>query len=780
MSHFGLGLRTIEGRAIDAGPGVLPNYGITRFDSNPPKLSKDPERGGLFEVWRILRADFKTVMLAMGIGLAVAVALALVKKPMYTAKTELIVESPNRDFLGTEALSPISVDPAEAGGLTDVETQLQVIQSDQLIDRVIAKLAAEGKLRPLESEVSRPSLIGRLFNRPTSTPSERAYKIHKLITRHLVVRQVGPTRAVDISFSSPDAGFAADLCNTLASEYIAYNTEARWALSERTGEGLSRRLDEVRARLNESQKRLQDYAERSGLLFGPPVPGTTEKTDVSENRLTDLQQETLHAESDRMAAESRLKTAQSANSDTIAEVLNDDSLRDLRAKINDLQREKADLLTVYTPDYEKVIRVQAQLTSLQTSFAKHLSDIQARIKNDYSSALRRENLLKGAYDQQVGVVTNKNNKEIQYGIYKQQVDSNQKLYESMLEQVNRASIASAAGTSNIQVFSDAHPPLKSDSSGVVAYSAGGLLFGLLAGSTLVFMRTSSNRTFHSPGQSLSQIHLREIGIIPRYSVESKKAAPRLSVSPDSHDSRKQGDCSLAATEANQVELVCFWEKSGVLAESYRMLLASIMFADGAGKRPQMLVITSANPREGKTTVLCNLAIAMAETGKRVLVIDGDLRRPRLHDVFRLSNERGLRNILMNPSEERRYEEFIQRTFVHGIDILPSGTARGDSEASLFYASHLANLIDVMRKSYDLILIDTPPCLHLADARVIGRLSDAVILVTRTGHTTWSEGRTVAQHFTEDGTRIMGTVLNDLKQSLSSYSYLSEYSQRVTA
>jgi capsular exopolysaccharide synthesis family protein len=780
MSHYGPGLQTIEGRAIEAGPGVSPNPGIARFESDRPKLSKDPERGGLFEVWRILRADFKTVLLAMGIGLAVAAALALIKKPMYTAKTELVIESPNRDFLGAQAISPVSEDPAEVSGLTDVETQLQIMQSDQMIDRVTAKLAAEGKLQPLESEASRPSLIGRLFRRPAPTPSEQTYKIHKLILRHLVVRQVGPTRAVDISYSSPDPGFAADLCNTFASEYIAYNTEARWTLSERTGEGLSRRLDAVRARLNDAQKNLQDYAERSGLLFGPPVPGTSEQTDVSENRLTDLQQEMLHAESDRMAAESRLKTAKTANSNSITEILNDDTLRDLRAKINDLQREKADLLTIYTPDYEKVVRAQAQLTSLQAAFAKHLSDIQARIMNDYNSALRRENLLKAAYDQQVGVVTNKNSKEIQYRIYKQQADSDQKLYDSMLEQVNRASIASAAGTSNIQVFSDARPPLRPDSSGLVVYSAGGVLFGLLAGSMLVFTRTASNRTFHSPGQSLSQVHLREIGIIPRYAVESKKTAARLLVTPDSRDLTKPDERSFAASQANRVELACFWEKSGALAESYRMLLASIMLADGAGKRPQTLVITSANPREGKTTTLCNLAIAMAETRKRVLVIDGDLRRPRLHDVFGLSNERGLRNVLMNSSEERPFEEFVQQTFIRGIDVLPSGTAHGDSEASLFYASHLANLIEAMRKSYDLILIDTPPCLHLADARVIGRASDAVILVTRTGHTTWSEGRTVAQHFSEDGTRIMGTVLNDLKQSLSAYSYLSEYSQRVTA
>jgi capsular exopolysaccharide synthesis family protein len=741
-----------------------------RFESGPPKLPNDLERGGLFEVWSILCANWKTALIAGAIGLAAGVAFALIKKPMYTAKTELIIESPNGDFLGTQAISPVSVDPAEVSGLTDVITQLQVIQSDQLIDRVIAKLTSEGKLQPLESESSRLSFIRRLFRKSAQTPGERTYEIHKLITHHLAVRQVGPTRAVDISFSSPYPGFAADFCNTLASEYIAYNTEARWALSDRTGESLSGRLDAVRARLNDSQKNLQDYAERSGLLFGPPVPGASEQTDISKNRLTDLQQEMLHAESDRIAAESRLRTAQTANSDSIAEVLNDDSLRDLQTKINDLQREKADLQTVYTSDNEKVVRVQAQLTSLQAAFGKHLSEVLGRIKNDYNSALRRENLLKAAYGQQAAVVTNKDSEAIQYGIYKQQVDSDQKLYESMLEEVNRASIASAAGSSNIQVFSSAHPPVHADSSGLVIYSAGGMLFGLIAGSTLIFIRNALNRTFHSPGQSPSQVHLREIGIIPRYAFEFKNTNPSLSLLADTRDLKTQGDRSLVSSRANRVELACFWDKSGALAESCRMLLASIMLADGADTRTQTLVITSANPREGKTTVLCNLAIAMAETRKRVLVIDGDLRRPRLHDVFGLSNGRGLRNLLMNSPEERSYEELVQRTFIRGIDLLPSGTARGDSEASLFYASHLVSLIHAMRKSYDLILIDTPPCLHLADARVIGRLADAVILVTRTGNTTWSEGRIVAQYFAEDGTRIMGTVLNDLRRSVSTYSY----------
>ncbi len=762
-------------KAAELGPSRIYDSRFTTLGPDPGRLPEDGERGGLLEFWSILRAEYKTVLAAMGGGLVLALLIAFLRPPLYSAKCELVIESPNGNFLGTEAVSPVGVDPAEISGLTDVQTQLRVIQSDQLVDRVIAKLQDEGKLGPLASEATKRPFVTRLLHRPPLSPVERAFRIHVTALGHLTVRQIGPTRVVDISYSSNDSAFAALFCNTMASEYIAYNMEARWALSERTGEGLSHRLDAVRAQLKQSQNKLEEYAERSGLLFGPPIPGTGESADVSQNRLTQLQSELSKAEDDRIAAESRMKTAESAGPDSVSEIVNDDSLRDLQSKITDLQRQKADLLTVYTPEHEKVQRVQAQLTPLQEAFSRHLAQIRGRIRSDYVAALRRESMLRSAYGQQVVSVTDKNNKAIQYGILRHQVDSDEKLYESILEQVNRVSIASAAGSSNVQVFSNASPPVRPQSNGMVVYSVGGLFFGFLAGSSFVFLRSVSNRTFQSPGQSEVQVQLRELGIIPSQAYVLNRSFYRLPLG-SGNDAAEKSQLSISPRDKHSVELAGWVDKKGIVAESFRMLLASIMFADRREKRPQVIVLSSANPKEGKTTVLCNLAIAMAEIHHRVLVIDADLRKPRLHDIFGVLNDHGLRDILepsaMGENELAAMGNLIHPTLVPGVDVLPSGVGEGKAEASLFYSSRFPELLQGFRKRYDVVLIDTPPCLHLADARVIGQFSDSVILVTRAGRTTWSEGRAVAQKFASDGTRILGTVLNDFKQNISAYSYIN--------
>lgn len=768
-------VRSSSQKTSELGPSRDYDSRFATLGTDAHRFSEDSQRGGLVEFWGILRAEYRIVLGAMAAGLVLALLVALLRPPAYSAKCELVIESPNSNFLGTEAVSPVAIDPAEVSGLTDVQTQLRVIQSDQLIDRVIAKIQAEGKLGSLESQATKRSFLALLLHRPPLSANERAYRIHLAALNHLTVRQVGPTRAVDISYSSNDPAFAALFCNTMASEYIAYNMEARWALSERTGDGLSHRLDAVRAQLNQSQKNLQDYAARSGLLFGPPIPGTGESADVSQSRLTELQSELSKAEDDRIAAESRMKTAESAGPNSVAEVVNDDSLRDLQSKITDLQRQKADLLTVYTPEHEKVQRVQAQLTPLQEAFARHLAQIRGRIRNDYGAALRREDMLRSAYNQQVVSVTDKNGKAIQYGILKHQVDSDEKLYESILEQVNRVSIATAAGSSNVQVFSNARPPVRPQSSGVVMYPLGGLFFGFLAGSTFVFLRSISNRTFQSPGQSEVQVQLRELGIIPNQGSSLNRSFYRLALSSES-DTGEKTRISVNPRDKHSVELAGFLDEKGMVAESFRMLLASIMFTNRQEKGPQIIVLSSANPKEGKTTVLCNLAIAMAEIRRRVLVIDADLRKPRLHEIFEASNEHGLRDILepsaLSDTELATAGRLIQPTLVAGVDVLPSGVGEGKAEASLFYSSRFPELLQRLRKQYDVVLIDTPPCLHLADARVIGQFADAVILVTRAGRTTWTEGRAVAQKFASDGTRIMGTVLNDFKQSVSSYSQIS--------
>ena len=173
--------------------------------------------------------------------------------------------------------------------------------------------------------------------------------------------------------------------------------------------------------------------------------------------------------------------------------------------------------------------------------------------------------------------------------------------------------------------------------------------------------------------------------------------------------------------------------------------------------------------EGKTTLACNLAIAMAEVEKRVLLIDGDIRNPQIHTIFDLENESGLSTILSRPVFNAQSDLQIVPTFVPGLFVLPGGPAT-TAAANLFHSSRLAEIISTLRKQFDTIIIDTPPCLLATDARVIGRLSDAVILVVRAGRTPWEEAQAVAQQFEQDRTRVLGTVLNDLKKPVRNYAY----------
>ena len=225
----------------------------------------------------------------------------------------------------------------------------------------------------------------------------------------------------------------------------------------------------------------------------------------------------------------------------------------------------------------------------------------------------------------------------------------------------------------------------------------------------------------------------------------------------------QGLDSRSKTYPNgfRIELVTWLRDSSLLAECFRAVLTSILFTGANGHRPKVIVLASSSPEEGKTTVASNLAIALAEISRRVLLIDGDLRRPRLHQLFNLDNDYGLSDLLRErqPVEGYPMTTLVDETGIPGLYLLPSGKA-SLSVASLLHSTRLREWLACFRQKFDAVLIDTPPMLQLPDARVLGRLADGVVLVVRAGQTSRDMARAACQRFEEDGTRILGTVLND--------------------
>jgi receptor protein-tyrosine kinase len=221
---------------------------------------------------------------------------------------------------------------------------------------------------------------------------------------------------------------------------------------------------------------------------------------------------------------------------------------------------------------------------------------------------------------------------------------------------------------------------------------------------------------------------------------------------------------------DRVETISWRQKSSFLAESFRTTLTSILFSR-SGDRPRILVLTSASPQEGKTTVVSNLGISLAEINRTVLLIDGDMRRPRLHSVFDIENDRGLSDLLLErtPLDADKLESACAPTSIPGLCVLPSGSSRRNA-SSLVHSARLPELLSLARERFDVVVVDTPPTVTVADARVLARFGDALILVVRSGVTTRDAALLVKRRFEDDGIQVLGTILNFWNPNTPGYAY----------
>ncbi len=231
-------------------------------------------------------------------------------------------------------------------------------------------------------------------------------------------------------------------------------------------------------------------------------------------------------------------------------------------------------------------------------------------------------------------------------------------------------------------------------------------------------------------------------------------------------------------EAGPVEVSVWKRKPTLMAESFRATLTSILFSGQNGDQPRVVTLTSPGPAEGKTTVVSNLAVALAEINRKVLLIDADLRKPRQHQIFNVSKDHGLAEILLErgPLNEESLNGSIRATEVENLFVLPAGEQTLGS-TNLLYSKRMAELLERLDEAFDMILIDTPPMMQIPDARILGRLSDAVILVLRAGQTTRDTALAARERLAADGTRVLGTILNYWDPKKSSGGYYHYYYDR---
>ncbi len=733
-------------RAVDiyrGGGGAPATARLVFLDQGGGESPESDSSNDLMKYWRQLLAHkWKVLALAL-LGLLGGLIAHLRQTPIYVARTTLEMNAPNESTL-------VGGPQLEETGGPDLllQTQIRIMQSSVVRERVNEKL----KQRGIPAFVAMERLAGlrSIFRIPISGSTPNTGDLPHV---ELSIRPIERSHILEIVCESPNPNMAAIYPNTLAEEYIDYHIEARGLATARASKFLTGQLAEMRARLQESENRLQAYKQQTGLLYGG------DRTSVDEEKLHQLQTELSRAEADRVSKQSSYEIASSNAADTIPEILDNGRLSAYQSELARLRREQADLLSSFTKDHPKVVRLQAQVTELESTLKRERQSIITRIRNDFQGAERREQLLAAAYKKQSDLVADLSRKEVSYDLMKRELDSNRRLYDDLLSKSTGIAMLAAVKVSSAYVIDKARVPESPSKPSLKMDLVMGLSGGVLLGILFVLGADQVNRKLRTPGETPMHLKVRELGVIPdgdaahdhRNVFESN---PPGALGPGSGETNGDG-------APHGGELMVSPSRPSRMAESFRSIVASILVAESrSGRRPRVIVITSCSRGEGKSSTASNLGIALAEIGQRVLLIDADLRKPDLHTVFNTPNTLGLSNL---PSDNGRIrtmplEALVRPTSVSGLFLLPSGPGTV-SVASLLHSGRIKELIERCRREFDTILIDTPPLLYLSDARVLGRLADGAVLVVRAGMTTRDSALAAKKRLVEDGIDIIGTVLN---------------------
>ncbi len=769
---------SLNGRSFGS-PVRLPMYGgrdntaeidPRHFYPIPAQRSPEvgPEENLLLEYLRILlRRRWVLLLFALAGGL-LALLLTFDTLPVYRARTSLDIQNINGDFMNMRAVSATGQSADNSDSY--VQTQIKLLQSDALIERTVRKLEAE----PHPASIDRDDLLSRIkmaLHIPTDKLSYQALVYNA--AKGVKVKPLGMTRLVEVTCDSWNAQFSAKFCNTLTSEFQEEDLETRTAEAQKTSEWLTRQLADVRQKAEESQRKLVDATGGNGLVL------SQENTSVSEDRLRQMQSELLKAQADRMAKEAQSMIASSAASDSLPNVLDSPAYREQQAKLAELRGRVAELVPPLTEENPKVVHLRSEIREVEANLARERATMMSRMQNEYDSARHREALLSSAYHSEERNVSTELGRTSQVNLLRKEVESEQNLYQTLLQRAKEAGFASAMQMTTTRVVDAARAP-KVPVSPRRGSSAGvGVLFGSLFGLGFVFFKERTSEVFRSPGDVERHLHVQELGVIPSSRSERRPAlGASLSGSLALLGDRSLAGGAIGSGDGDQPASIAHWNDNfSVVAEAYRSATYSILLASGASDRAKTYVVSSPNASEGKTTVVSNLGVALSQSKRRVVLVDGDLRKPGLHRALGIKNHAGLRDILRGEIDVSKapLETFLTRTNIPNLSIVPCGNGR-EEVVELLHAPELTTLIDRLSREFDIILIDTPPMLHMADARILAGHADGVILVFRARVTNRDQATTARYLFEHDGVRLIGTILNDfdpVKEGRGSY-YSSYY------
>lgn len=711
----------------------------------------------LRDYWHTIHARRWTIISMAAIAVALAAVYNYVQVPTYQARATIMIdrEAPDISQLD-ENYGQVSEQPDY------IETQYKVLRSRSLAKRAITALGLQDRVefQPESdqdtNQVAETSFAGDLI---------QPVVVDKFLDR-LGVSPGKGTRLVDVSFESVDRELAPAVVNTLAEEYIEHNLEAKWNATQKASTWLQQQLSTLKAQLEASETQLQKYAAQHSILF------VEERKDITTEKLAQLEDELTRAEADRIHKQSLAMLVEDAirREAPLPGSLNSQTYQEHQSKLAELRREYSQLLVTFAPGYPKVQRIEKQIEEVERAIASETERMLSNVRETFEVAERREKLLKQASFSQRARVNRLSDDFIQYNILKRDAETNRELYDGLLQRLKEAGVSAGLRASNISILDAAEIPGDTYRPKKLRNLLLALTCGLLFGIGLAFVKEHLNTVVRTPEEVEKMTGLGLLAVIPK----SRQQVQKVKTKKIGRGRRTNnqvlalsGYTNGASAETSEEKALVRWAPEQGLSEAYRTLRSSVLL--GWDESMRRILVTSSQPEEGKTSVSLNLACSLAQLGRRVLVVDADMRRPNCARQLGVKSDYGLTDYLQGMTD---LDQIVVKTRIENLSLVPAG--RSSTVASdLLYSPRLSTLLQEVGHRFQHIVVDSPPSLVLSDARTISRLVEGVVLVVSDATERNSLLRT-KQMFDDAGVHFLGFVMNRVNLDNLDYGYYRNY------
>jgi capsular exopolysaccharide synthesis family protein len=708
-----------------------------------------PQRNdiSLTEICAVIRKRKLAVLGCLGFTLALASLYCIMAPRKYEATARVVINPDNSNPLG---IAMGDMNPFTDASLMQ-ETQVRVMQSDAVAWDVIQQLKLD------QNQEFAPTKKGeRREPIEAITPLHR-YRLLANFHGRLNVASVPKTALVELRFRSKDPKLAADIVNAVANVYMERNFRTRYNATMQASDWLAKQLDDLKAKAESSQQQFAEFQKKSGIIgmddsSGPNGSSGGGAHSIIISQLEEQNRQLVSAQSERIVREARYREALSGDPKVIADTAPTATLQALQAEDADLKNQYAQLSAQYGNAYPRVVQLRTQLAQVDSALQAEAKNVRRRLESEYQASSKAEKMASDEVEKSKQDAYKMNEAGIQYIILKRDLEASRDLYEDLLKKLKEAGIVAGLKSTNVNVVDPAAiPVVPSEPRGLLSLMVAFLL-GSTGGVGLALLLENLDTTISSPEQAETLANLPVLGVVPHIRLTGNN-----------------GTRPLEANEHNKpLSLV---RPQSPFAEAFRALRTTLLLS-AAGKPPQVLVVTSAVPSEGKTTTAINLAVTLAQYGRRVLLVDADMRRGCVQERMALVQADGLSRWLAGATDKQLAIASI--TGLPNLHVLSAGQ-RPPSPAELLGSDQMRDLVQQWRGEYDHIVLDTPPVLALTDAAILASMADGILLVARIGKTHRQALCRTRDLLGRVNARTLGVVLNDF--DLNSSAYFSHYGYR---